>query len=112
MLADAVGEAAVAVEAVVAAAVAGDVAAGSRRDFLNCSHHAEERAPDRAPLLARAPAWPHRRPFQYRDDDRWRWRGRGRGPSCPIFFTFLLLPKLPEIAATTRRPSPITHGVQ
>jgi len=35
-LADAVGEAAVAAGDVVAAAIAGDVAAGGRRDFLNC----------------------------------------------------------------------------
>jgi len=35
-LVDAVGEAVVAAEAVVAVAIAGDVAAGGRRDFLNC----------------------------------------------------------------------------
>src|SRR5215471_11995422 len=35
-LADAVGEAVVVVVAVVDVAIAGDVAAGSRRDFLNC----------------------------------------------------------------------------
>ena len=51
-LADAVGGVAGAVVAVVAAAIAGDVAAGSRRDFLNFSHYAEERAPDRGPPLS------------------------------------------------------------
>ena len=58
--AGAVGEAAGAVEAVVAAAIAGDVAAGSRRDFLNCPSATTPRSERRIEtfLLARAATSP------------------------------------------------------
>ena len=64
--ADAAGEAAGAAAAAEAAAIAGDVAAGSRRDFLNFSHYAEERAPDRGPpLSSRASFAADRRPGSF-----------------------------------------------